>query len=313
MSEINDETKIYRIFNLYDLVNTLSEDKIRLGQASRMSDKNEMFGIYFDSLRSAFSPFTPESRDKLQNEFHLTQNFHYMSCWTRAPENIAVWSLYSPLGDAIQASTSYGKIKSAINKHYDFFGFAKAHKLEPNDPTDLFMPPYTGPVKYVDFHSEYLSIKEKFKKIDCKMEEWVGEWKGIDCNSHEDYIECFKERYDKLFSEEFGGSERGGPLLKDEKYKHEEEVRFILSMTRRDGRTKEEYESHPFAGLDGPYRHPKPDLCPSNVFVDFDKENFIDFQVDGRIDDYKFKAIESIFLNFGFSVSRNKAFKRIEI
>ncbi len=312
MRGLNDDTSIFRIFNFYDLINTLNTGTIRLSQVSRMEDPNELFGIYFGLLRSVFGPQSAAHVDRSQAEFRKAQSHHYVTCWTRVPDNIAVWSLYSPAKDAIQVQTTYGKLRKALVAHFNEHPYALAHELQPNDPRNLFMPPEIGPVRYVDFKKTYSTLRQQcaayYDERDCwidkqierevDLEQQVKEWTEID---HKVRARIFEE------------PRVSGPLLKDFRYQHEREVRFVLSLKRRDGRTKEQYEAHPMAGLDDPARHPGPHDCPPNIFVPFANSNFTDFQVDGRAEGYKFEAISNTLAKFGIEATRNSAFHQIKI
>ncbi|MDO6721870.1 hypothetical protein Q4560_01190 [Celeribacter halophilus] len=312
MDELCDDTPIFRIFNFYDLINTLSTGTIRLSQVSRMEDPNELFGVYFDVFRSAFGPQSADHVDQAQAQFRNAQSHYYMTCWTRVSDNIAVWSLYSPQKDAIQVQTTYGRLRKALNEHYNTCPNALAYKLEPNDPTDLFLPPEIGPVNYVDFQEVYSKLKRQCAKYYIEKERYLssliesGEDLGKSTSKWADIDGMVRAR---IFEE----PRLGGPLLKDFRYQHEQEMRFVLSLRRRDGRTKEQYEAHPLAGLDEPSRHPRPEDCPPNIFVPFAPSNFTNFQVDGRIEDYKFDAISYALAKFGIEATKSSAFQEFEI
>ncbi len=87
----------------------------------------------------------------------------------------------------------------------------------------------------------------------------------------------------------------------------------MLSLKRRDSRTKEEYEAHPMASLDDPSRHPPKEGCPANLFLPFDSSNFSSFRVDGRVESYKFEAISNTLAKFGIKTTKSSAFCQIEI
>jgi hypothetical protein len=325
MTELNDDTRLYRIFNFHDLINTLSACKVRLSQVSRMEDPNELFGIYFDLQRSVFGetfgPNNAENVDRTQRKFSEAQSHHYMTCWTRAPDNLAVWSLYSPKKDAIQACVTYGALRKALNTHFKEYPYTLAYKLEPNDQTDLFEHPHVGPVRYVDFNEDYTALRQQCLDYFEERDSWFeaqekDKSKPVLAEQFSQISERameWLEKDDKVRARVFEEPRLSGPLLKDHRYLHEKEVRFVLSLKRRDGRSKSEYEADPMAGLDHPCRHPKSEDCPPNVFVPFPNSNFIDFQVDGRIESYKFDAISNVLSKFGFELSRNAAFYQIEI
>lgn len=312
MPEPNDDTPIYRIYNFFDLINTLSTSSIRLSQVSRMEDPNELFGIYFDLLRSKFGPQSLDHVDQTQRKFREAQSHHYMTCWTRVPQNIAVWSLYSPGKDAIQVRTTYGKLRKALVEHFKEWHYAHAYRLQPNDRTNLFLPPEIGAVDYVDFNATYSSLRHKCSEYFDEREHWLDT--QVDGTiSLEKQVEGWPDADEQIRARVFCEPRLGGALLKDFRYQHEQEVRFVLKLTRRDGRTKEEYEAHPMAGLDGPWRSPRTEDCPPNVFVPFNSSNLGDFQVDGRIEDYKFEAISNALAKFDIKVTRNSAFHSIEV
>lgn len=310
MLEPTDDTPIFRIYNLFDLINTLSTSSIRLAQVSRMEDPNELFGIYFGLAGSSFGESRVDYLNQVQRQFRSAQSHHYMTCWTRVPQNIAVWSLYSPGRDGIQVRTTYGKLRKAMFAHFSARSYVLAYKLQPNDQTDLFLPPTLGPVNYIDFKETYSKIRRKCLNYDEEMVRWTA---ANDKMSREEFSEKWRQADDKLRTRIFSEPQLSGPLLKDARYQHEQEVRFVLQLQRRDGRTKEEYEAHPFAGLDHPARHPKAEYCPPNVFVPFDISELDDFQVDGRIEGYKFEAITNVLGKFGVDVKLNTAFHPIEI
>lgn len=321
MNDLLDDTPMYRIFNLFDLVNTISTEKIRLSQASRMQDANELFGLYFDLLRSNFGPWNVDDINKVQQSFREAQSHHYITCWTRVPDNIAVWSLYSPAKDAIQAHTTFGSIRRALYSHFEAFPYARAYELEPNDPMDLFLPPNIGPVSYIDFRNEFGRLKQQCIEYFNERDHWfkaqINRKKNNNAQIQQTDLRNISmgwiEKEDEIRNRIFQAPRSGGALLKDHRYAHEKEVRFVLSLRRRDGRSKEECEAHPMAGLDDPSRHPEAKLCPPNVFVPFSRSEFSGFQVDGRMEGYKLEAINSILSEFGFTASRNDAFSPIEI
>lgn len=310
MHEPTDDTPIFRIYNLFDLLNTLSANSIRLSQVSRMEDANELFGVYFGIARSIFGPRSVDHLDQSQRKFQIAQSHHYMTCWTRVPQNIAVWSLYSPGKDAVQVRTTYGKLRKAMFAHFDAWPYTLAYQLQPNDQTNLFLPPKVGPVKYIDFKETYSKLRKQCVDYYEEKERWFAKNNKI---GPREIGDKWPQADDQIRALVFSEPRLSGPLLKDVRYQHEQEVRFVLELQRRDGRTKEEYEAHPLAGLNDPAGHPKVEDCPPNVFVPFTNSDLDDFQVDGRIEGYKFEAIENALGKFGIDVKLSSAFNPFEI
>ena len=289
MPELSDDTNIFRIYSFFDLINTLYQGKIRLSQASRMEDQNELFGIYFDLFKSDFGPYSKESIPDIQTKFREAQSHHYLSCWTQTKDNIALWSLYSPNFDGIQVCITYGSLKTSIIQYWEQNGTHVSYSLPPNDPRDLFFVPQIGPVEYVDFEKEYQEILDCYDEYSQEKEQFFEasrQSQALSANEESSDglgkdVQKWVKTSAALRKRIFGQPKFKSSLLKDYRYSHEQEVRFVLSLYRRDGRSKEEYENHPMAGLDDPCRHPKPSDCPSNIHVPFAPENFISFEVDG--------------------------------
>ncbi|CAN7427428.1 hypothetical protein LJR231_002768 [Phyllobacterium sp. LjRoot231] len=309
-ASLPDDTPIYRMFNLHDLITTIENKELRMAQALTMEDKNELIGEYLLTFNSIFGPMTRGQHQERISAHPQSQAVRHMTCWTMAPDNIAVWALYSREYEGILVRSTIGKLKAAIETFYIKRNFAIAYSLEPNDPRDLFYPPEIGRVVYVDFSEMFdrvVEIRENYEnKIRVSAEE-AGSWDDLDVLSaltwrDESSQELFRER---------GSSSLLSGLLKDKRYEHEREFRAIIRLVRRDERTKTEYESHPLAGLDDPIRIPPPVECLPNIFIPIGP-HFIDtLQMDGRLPAWRRVAVEILFKKFGYDITPSSAFNSI--
>lgn len=306
---LNDSTKIYRIYQFHDLINTIKDGHLRLTQASNMEDPNELFGISFDLINSSFGPMTQDGIRETINEFSKAQSNHYLSCWTLVKDNIAVWSLYSKNYSGILVESTVGKLKEAIQEHCKIHSFANAYNLEPDDPSDLFYPGTLGLVKYIDFESQYEFIKNKRIEFLDALAKIFREQKGE--TNKQIHLDNFKIAKEQTYGSDW--KLLNSELYKDHRYQHEKEYRAILQLTRRDGRTKAEYEADPMAGLDDPARAPAPDKCPQNIYIPIPNNYFDNLEMDGRLVNWKQKALVKVFGDLGYEVTSNSAFGKITV
>ena len=301
---ISDSTEIHRIVNFFDLISTVKSRRLRFSQVAMMADKNEFFGFYFGLINSDFGPLFDWQIDDTLRSYQEAKSHHYVSCWTRSPNDIAVWSLYSPSHDGIQITTQYGRVREAAERHAEKNSRRLSVDLDVGDASNLFTEPTCGPVDYIDFERTYAQIKanriERFRKRDELVLQQLRD--GVDLRET-------RSDSDSLDQEQYPS----GPLLKDFRYSHEKEVRFVLELWRRDDRPLEVFKSDPMEALDWPARPPQAKDCPSNVYVPFEPDSILKLEADTRMEDWKFDAISSVLSDYGLKISRSSAFEVIRI
>jgi len=301
-----EETPIYRIYNLYDLITTLEKKKLRLASASLMEDKNELVGDYLLSINSSYGPESAYAHQKMVAEYEGARCSRYMICWSRSSDSIALWSLYSPTQEGVMAKSTMGKLKRCVDALFYQQPYDLAYSLPPNDPKDLYYPPKIDSVRYIDLSTTFQALTE----IRANYKITVEAMRNTSRRTVERLRSAMDNRADesqKLF-DSLGCEGLPFGLLKDKRYAHEEEIRAIIQLVRRDHRTKEEYESHRLAGLDDPVRPPASGDCPMNIFAPIEDDFIEELQIDGRLPLWKQDAISIILEKFGLPFTVNKAF-----
>lgn len=137
----------------------------------------------------------------------------YVSCWTREPDNIAMWLLYSPHKNAIRVSATIEKLKEVTKS--ELKKNLWTNHIESPEGTFQLVKAWVEDVKYTDFSKDIESIKSRFENYLDKLK---------DCSDFKEVIGSEDDFQQKDFS-----ISDGSPLaLKDRAYEHEKEVRAIF-------------------------------------------------------------------------------------
>jgi hypothetical protein len=156
-------TPIYRIVTLTELFAILFEKKLKFTQSKLMEDKNEGLGLAMSS-QEAIDGWTLEQSSALEEHHQELKELVYLSCWTKEPELMAMWLLYSKNKDCIRIKTTKEKLIRAT-KEFGKRNHWKRHVNSPEKTPILLSSPLVDDVKYVAFEEISEKIKIKYKEI----------------------------------------------------------------------------------------------------------------------------------------------------
>jgi len=218
-SEIDPHQTIYRFLNFFDLFNLVKDKKIRFTKLHKLDDKNEGVGNILRSFE--LSPVFRTSFEHLKNiEYPIIKHSTYVSCWTKVPDNIAMWTLYSPNKCAIRIKTTVSKLYAAINNY-------KKEYWDNICKIDDFQPSLVDVVKM-----NYKDLKKVKNDIELKVQMGVPDVQEATGKSKAEMLRAgskpMVEYLKNLILEDDN--------LKDENYSHEKEVRgqIIFEPTNED-------------------------------------------------------------------------------
>jgi len=164
LPEIGSDQTIYRFLNFFDLFNLVKDKQIRFTKLHKLDDKNEGLGKILRSLE--LSPVFPTNLESLKNtEYPITKHSTYVSCWTTVPDNIAMWTIYSPNKSGIRIKTTVSKLYAAINNYKK--DYSKIEDFQPNQ-IDVFK------MVYEDLKKLKNDIESKVKMTSADMREATG-------------------------------------------------------------------------------------------------------------------------------------------
>lgn len=288
------KSSIYRILDLHDLVNMLESNELRLRQAIKMTDKNEAIGFYFGLLTSSF--YIEGDEKGMRDSLLSIQSSTYITSWSHVDEDIALWSLYSQNYNGVQIEADFKQLEVIFQKYFLDNIYSMAYNLTPNDPRVLIREQQFGNVGYSnlqDDYTKYTILRKEYAEL-CFENYERDNFNDITANWR-------AEKFSK-----FDHSRRY--LIKDNRYKHEKEVRGILQICKRDERTPEEYEAHPMAGLDSPTKLMPPQECQENIYIPLPKGFIKSIKLDSRLPNWKLKAARKILNKYGIEIGVSSAF-----
>ncbi|KEQ17197.1 hypothetical protein [Endozoicomonas numazuensis] len=224
---------IYRFMSLVELCTILHDSNIKFTQLMLMDDPNEGLGNVLSAQESFSYSWELQKHNKIKEHHERIQAISYISCWTKEPDLMAMWLLYSKNKDSIRIKTTEKKLKNAVNK------FGKNHYFlnqldAPKGSITLLSYPDTDNVKYVSFEELSSEIK---KKHDRYVKECV---KSIDKDLSKDEKEIYEKNIKEIEDDriiEIGKSS----FLKDKCFRHERELRACFRVYYRNDLLEEEW------------------------------------------------------------------------
>lgn len=128
-SSLTEDTVVYKTLDFFAAAEIVTDHKLMFSRGDMFSDKNE--GV--DRLLGGLEFFKPHSgcgvgwSDKeTARELHEhVKRSHYTSCWSRNPESVAMWSLYSPDYCSVRISTTISKLKLVVENLVTKYSFAR--------------------------------------------------------------------------------------------------------------------------------------------------------------------------------------------
>ena len=221
----NDQT-VYRTLDFFSAASIITTKKVMFTRADMFEDKNE--GI--ERLLSQLSISSPRSGCGMgwnnsvtaQLAHKDTQRSHYISCWSRNPDSVAMWSLYSPDCSAVRISTRVSKLNNLVN---NFLSKYLISNLSENDIGRTLIGSTRGkiiPVRYISLAELSKKIQRRAKAL-TKIDNYY-EKMGVDTPLFGKSSSALDRRLNQ------GDQLKEIGSLKDLSLKHEEEIRLIVRL-----------------------------------------------------------------------------------
>lgn len=281
---------IFRVISFYELIGIIEKNKLRFARMDTMDDPNEAITSVLDSeIGAAFmgSEFDPHETHKRHK---MNQRAVYISCWTREPDNIAIWSIYSPDKDRVMVRTSAGKLKAAMNTLDErFLGLGNEVFVKNKDVSN---------VKYVNLQDlkNQWSLRAEAMRVAKKADKKAGrdddEWSA-------ESIQLRKLR----------GTDLQTPYLKkDERYEYEREVRAVFTLKARAEVFK--IEATPFAS-NGERALCAQDSIPEQIEIPVSSDFIEEIVLDGRMSLWQRQAVEYVLQKYDRTAKVSGAFSSL--
>ncbi|WP_125993364.1 DUF2971 domain-containing protein [Sphingomonas sp. S-NIH.Pt15_0812] len=296
---------IYRIISFFELLQTLRSGKLRVSSAKQFTDPNEMIGYLFATLASPmWTPYTPDGLQRAQKEADAVRESWYVSCWTRVRDSIAMWEIYSPHENSVQIEVDEHRIREIFNDHFAKAKWVEAHGTPPNWDKTLFHPP-----KIVD--CRYEDLEELADKIKTRTREaYERSSAAFDGRTMEEAFPDFQKVYDEI-NDDPAYDHVALFSVKDEAYRHEQEIRFCLHAVRRNNLDYQECTKHPMFSMNEGHISPSTiEQCGANIYVDFPRDIIKQIWIDGRCPDWLANLQAELLSELGVKATKSKAYGR---
>ena len=272
---LSTDKPIYRFFDFFALIDTLSNRRLRFSAPSTFQDRNEGLEIIYNSLHAAVESNDGSyqgitSQDTIAQIHNVLRQAYFVCSWTREADSIALWSLYSADHCGVRITSTATKLKTAID---DFAG-------KYNMQSQFARFGLTNEAAYAFIQS-------------ASMEEVIYDNLRL---LHENIL---KGQSNQVLSD-LGKDGALKPFtLKDEAYEHEDEIRGIVTC----GTAIPSGSSGPFT-----FSNSAPWLDGSHVYVDI-PDGFIEsITIDPRCPKHKRETIEKYVSDHNISISISHAF-----
>lgn len=163
-------------------------------------------------------------RETAKKSHRLTQKSHYISCWSRACNSVAMWSLYSQDFASVRISTKITKLKALTGNIIDEYSFLRLREEDLNKSVVVCVEARIAPVDYKSLDVLSSRVQRRLKAFRRIKDRYLREGKELPKPGSipPKYFERKKQRQIikslKMFS------------LKDNSFEHEKEVRIVVRL-----------------------------------------------------------------------------------
>jgi hypothetical protein len=218
------DTPIFRIDDFFSIATLISTRKLRFACATNFSDDNEGIDRLLAGYQATTGPCAGaligiKDRFRVESIHEKIKESYFISCWTRTPESIAMWSLYSNDNIGIRLQTCTGKLQMALNNFQAANGVENLLHGNGEALALIATKNILSCVRYEDLHHLYKKIARRGKAWRKLRER--GVLPAIDFGRPQSEREKHRIATEHNF-EPF--------TLKDESYRHEDEVRAVIRL-----------------------------------------------------------------------------------
>ncbi len=305
MEELHPDTPIYRIIDYFEFSNMIRKKTLRFSRASTFSDNNEGVHRIFTLSKSSGGGW--KSNEDIVEYHNHWRNNYFASCWTLAKESIAMWSLYSTDNTSIRIKTTVGKLQSALDIYFTSTGIRDIYKCKPGVTFSTVSHVELDRIRYIDYQDRYKSIIKHRKVVSRLIRKREKNNTKVEFDP-KNPPKIKKRKYDDLPLNPF--------LIKDEAYKHEQELRglILVGHVNVDSGTLREFKALPKTNENAHnylgYAH---NWAPKEAFPDYifipTQSDFIDEAcIDPRCQQHKVDYIESEIKKLGIKTIKSTVF-----
>lgn len=307
-SSIDLDTKVYRIVDFYSAADLVNVRSFMIPSAKNFEDSNDGIGQLLSSLFSTWPNagcgVKWKNQEDLTSALDSNNNSSFVSCWSKNPESVAMWSLYSKDNCSVRIETTIGKLVNLCENIASEYNFGHFDNLKDGDSTCFIASAEIHAIKYRDLFSIASKIKRRVKarkRLEDRMK-----------RNHEDVHKLGIPQSSKRDEFVDGLSSYDLRHLKDISFKHEEEIRVYIPII--ESKLDQHFldvirkNNHEVNKRDKPFNHINKKL-PERLFVNSPDDFIVSIAVDPRAPEHKKSFIENYFHKLDISITQSKCFR----
>lgn len=272
----NDQS-IYRFMDLFELYELAAKTKLKFTKLRLMPGKNEGLGEILKRQAGALGFTLRNDPMHLKDAHKELRESLYVSCWTGAPDAMAMWLLYSKAHSAFRVKTTLRKLGDLlIASERDLY--VNHCFLKPGSAVPMLSS--LSPVEYVDFNHIHRMSRGSLEAFDLKVRSALTK----KASGEAELVEILRDSDSHQIQEL-----KSGYCLKDVAYSHENEIRALFELRIRNNISVEKFRQlphtvrnvlgHPM--LDVASSDNSPDVFYLSVAYDFIEEICFDPRMPG--------------------------------
>ena len=293
--DLSESEEIFRVISFYELIGILHNKRLRFACVDTMEDRNEAIASVLDSeLAAAFNGAEFDPSNAL-NRHKKNMLGGFISCWTRSPANIAVWSVYSQNRDRVMVRTTIRKLRAALD-HID------QNLLELGENILVSKTNVSG-VDYVNLNdlksrwSQMAKDMRDAREVDSK----AGIIDGTE-NAVAAQLRLLKSNFRDL-AEPY--------LKKDERYDYEREVRALFELKARKEEGSEGFDAGEIDFSSRTRAIEEQDNVPKQIEIPIGEDFIEEILLDGQMSDWQKDAIKCVLSKFDRTAKVSRAFSSL--
>lgn len=153
-SELSADTVLYRTMDFFSAASMYSNAKLMFSRADTFSDKNEGIDRLLNQLQVSYpgdyGGMGWSNTATAHREHERVKQSHYVSCWSRTAESVAMWSLYSQDLCSVRVSTRLSKLLPSMEALVSKYSLARLTTNDLGSPVLVSVEARVEPVTYAD-------------------------------------------------------------------------------------------------------------------------------------------------------------------
>jgi len=231
---------LFRIVDFFAAAETISTGRIMFSRADTFQDKNEGVERLLSQIehagnsRGCYMGWSDKESAEITHE-NFKQS-HYISCWSKSCDSVAMWSLYSNDLSSVRISTSISKLQLVAENLISKYSINKLERQDINRNIALCAEAHITPVTYRPL-VELLSKTSRRLKAYRRLEHrYINEGKTFPTLHTDIPANYYKRKMQRRII-----TSARSCSLKDHSFEHEKEVRVTIRLgeTKCDARLLE--------------------------------------------------------------------------